>query len=203
MLNFKQIYDTQKIKSILKNNNIDDDIKNIEYLNLNKIIVYLNSNKQILKIYIDNSSVKLGKNEYTGYNLINSNYQKFILPKYECVLNHDDLFIAKIEYLGEKKGNYFDSKNYISLDFESLENSIGAKLYGEKILDKFSSSIDLSNLNEIKKNIVDFLNNNGDLKLYLNSSHGDFVHWNTRVINNTNYSFDLEHFSNEEFFFMI
>ena len=127
MLNFKQIYDTQKIKSILKNNNIDDDIKNIEYLNLNKIIVYLNSNKQILKIYIDNSSVKLGKNELTGYNLINSNYQKFILPKYECVLNHDDLFIAKIEYLGEKK----DYNQFINKKLKSniYLNSIAKKKF--------------------------------------------------------------------------
>ena len=37
--------------------------------------------------------------------------------------------------------------------------------------------------------------------MYLDSSHGDFVHWNTRVINNTNYSFDLEHFSNERVLF--
>ena len=52
MLDFKQTYDTQKIKSILKNNNIDDDIKNIEYLNLNKIIVYLNLNSLQLVLFL-------------------------------------------------------------------------------------------------------------------------------------------------------
>ena len=33
MLSFKNNYDREKIETILKNNNIYDDIKNIEYLN--------------------------------------------------------------------------------------------------------------------------------------------------------------------------
>lgn len=201
MLNIKLIFDRQKIKSILKNNNIDDDIKNIEYLNLNKIIVYFTSNKHILKIFCDNSSAKLGKNEHEGYNFINSNYRKFSLPKYECLYNDDNLFISKIKYLGEKKGNYFDSKNYLSLNYDLIDNSIDAKLYGEKILYKFSNSIDKISLDGIKNEIDKFLNLNGNLKLYLDSSHGDFVHWNTRYINNSYYCFDLEHFSNERVIF--
>ena len=55
MLRFKNNYNREKIETILKNNNIYDDIKNIEYLNLNKIIIYFTSNKHILKIFCDNS----------------------------------------------------------------------------------------------------------------------------------------------------
>ena len=201
MLSFKNNYDREKIETILKNNNIYDDIKNIEYLNLNKIIIYFTSNKHILKIFCDNSSVKLGKNEHKGYNFINSNYQKFSLPKYECLLNQENLFISKIEYLGEKKANYFDSRNYLNLDYENIVNNIDAKLYSEKILDKFSNSLNILKINEIKNHINDFLNLNGNLEIYLDSSHGDFVHWNTRFIDNTYYSFDLEHFSNERVLF--
>ena len=201
MLSFKNNYDREKIETILKNNNIYDDIKNIEYLNLNKIIIYFTSNKHILKIFCDNSSVKLGKNEHEGYNFINSNYQKFSLPKYECLLNQENLFISKIEYLGEKKANYFDSRNYLNLDYENIVNNIDAKLYSEKILDKFSNSLNILKINEIKNHINDFLNLNGNLEIYLDSSHGDFVHWNTRFIDNTYYSFDLEHFSNERVLF--
>ena len=201
MLSFKNNYDREKIETILKNNNIYDDIKNIEYLNLNKIIIYFTSNKHILKIFCDNSSVKLGKNEHEGYNFINSNYQKFSLPKYECLLNQENLFISKIEYLGEKKANYFDSRNYLNLDYENIVNNIDAKLYSEKILDKFSNSLNKLKINEIKNHINEFLNLNGNLKMYIDSSHGDFVHWNTRFIDNTYYSFDLEHFSNERVLF--
>ena len=201
MLSFKNNYDREKIETILKNNNIYDDIKNIEYLNLNKIIIYFTSNKHILKLFCDNSSAKLGKNEHEGYNFINSNYQKFSLPKYECLLNQENLFISKIEYLGEKKANYFDSRNYLNLDYENIVNNIDAKLYSEKILDKFSNSLNILKINEIKNHINDFLNLNGNLEIYLDSSHGDFVHWNTRFIDNTYYSFDLEHFSNERVLF--
>ena len=201
MLSFKNNFDREKIETILKNNNIYDDIKNIEYLNLNKIIIYFTSNKHILKLFCDNSSAKLGKNEHEGYNFINSNYQKFSLPKYECLLNQENLFISKIEYLGEKKANYFDSRNYLNLDYENIVNNIDAKLYSEKILDKFSNSLNILKINEIKNHINDFLNLNGNLEIYLDSSHGDFVHWNTRFIDNTYYSFDLEHFSNERVLF--
>lgn len=201
MRGFKNSYDRKKIETILKNNNIDDDIKNIEYLNLNKIIVYFKSNKHILKIFCDNPSVKLGENEYEGYNFINSNYQKFSLPKYECILNKENLFISKIEYLGEKKGNYFDSRNYLNLDYDQIVNNIDAKLYGEKILDKFSNSLNILKINEIKNHINEFLNLNGNLKMHIDSSHGDFVHWNTRFIDNTYYCFDLEHFSKDRVLF--
>ena len=201
MKGFKNSYDRKKIETILKDNNIDDDIKNIKYLNLNKIIVYFTSNKHILKIFCDNSSVKLGENEYEGYNFINSNYQKFSLPKYECILNKENLFISKIEYLGEKKGNYFDSRNYLNLDYDQIVNNIDAKLYGEKILDKFSNSLNILNINEIKNHINDFLNLNGNLKMYIDTSHGDFVHWNTRFIDNTYYWFDLEHFNKDRVLF--
>ena len=201
MRGFKNSYNRKKIETILKNNNIDDDIKNIEYLNLNKIIVYFTSNKHILKIFCDNSSVKLGENEYEGYNFINSNYQKFSLPKYECILNKENLFISKIEYLGEKKGNYFDSRNYLNLDYDQIVKNIDAKLYGEKILDKFSNSLNILKINEIKNHINEFLNLNGNLKMHIDSSHGDFVHWNTRFIDNTYYCFDLEHFSKDRVLF--
>lgn len=201
MLNFKSIYDKQEIKIILKNNNIDEDIEFIEYLNLNKLIVYFKSKKNIIKIFCNSASVKLGKNENKGYSEINSNHHKFLLPKYKCILNDENLFISKIEYLGEKKGNYFDSKNYLSLNYDLINNSIDAKLYGEKILHKFSNSIDKTSLDGIKNEIDKFLNLNGNFKLYLDSSHGDFVHWNTRSINNSYYCFDLEHFSNERVIF--
>ena len=201
MLSFKNNYDREKIETILKNNNIYDDIKNIEYLNLNKIIIYFTSNKHILKLFCDNSSAKLGKNEHEGYNFINSNYQKFSLPKYECLLNQENLFISKIEYLGEKKANYFDSRNYLNLDYENIVNNIDAKLYSEKILDKFSNSLNILKINEIKNHINEFLNLNGNLKMHIDSSHGDFVHWNTRFIDNTYYCFDLEHFSKDRVLF--
>lgn len=200
MLNLKNIYDIKSIKTILKKNYIYDDIEFINYLNLNKLIVYFKSKEYILKIFYDNFSTKLGKNEHKGYKFINSSYKKFSLPKYECILNDDNLFISKIKYLGENKGNYFDSRNYFSLNYASIISSIDAKLYGEKLLDKFSNFIDISDLNKTKIYIEKFLNTNGNLKLYLDSSHGDFAHWNTRFINNTYYCFDLEHFSNERIF---
>ncbi len=201
MSNLKNSYDIKTIKTILNKNNIYDDIEFIDYLNLNKLIVYFESKKYILKIFYDNFSAKLGKNEHKGYKFINSSHKKFSLPEYECILNDDNLFISKIKYLGENKGNYFDSKNYLSLNYNSISSTIDAKLYSEKLLDKFSNFVNMLDINDTKIDIEKFINLNGNLKLYLDSSHGDFVHWNTRIINNTYYCFDLEHFNNERILF--
>ena len=189
------LYDFNKIKNLLKMLNIDDKFDYIQYLNLEKIIIYFYKLNYVLKISNSNHSIRLSVNEKIGYD--NSNLlSKFInIPLYKCIHNDENLFVSKIKYLGNKKGNYFQLNDFYKFNKNiPLKKSIKSNEYIERLNLKYLSRNNLSEIKEIKNFSNYFIRKFGNENLPTNVSHGDLVHWNTLAYNKVNYLYDLEHF---------
>ena len=149
------------INNIISKLKISSKFDYVENLNLNKIIVYFKEKNFILKISKEKELLVFAQNERDGY--LNKDLKKiYNFPEYENIINTNELFVSKIQYLGEKKGNYFEVEKFIKKkNLEINYDTIGLEKYFQKLKDYYF----LNDLNNNLKNI------NFEINLFINQNN--------------------------------
>ena len=192
----------EKIDSVISSLSLDRKNYSTEFLNLNKCITYFNKENFILKFNFDKNFLNLGDNEAAGYKNSNNLCKIYNIPKYETLINSENLHVAKIDYLGKKKGNYFNCNKFIKDidDKKKIYLRTNVNTYLSKIKKKYETVLTLDDKKKINYEINLFLNKEGEFILPINISHGDFVHWNTRIYKSKYYCYDLEQYDEERLY---
>ena len=180
-------------------NRIVTDLKikliNFKKLNLNKYMILALKNKNFffLKISTDRYTSQLIKNELKGYknNKIKLKFKH--LPKFK-IIDYKKNITAKIDYLGNKKGNYFSYKHFLNKTKIYKNNFVNINFYFQLIL-KNIFSFDKKIEEELIKYNKLIIKKFRIKKVQVDVSHGDFVHWNTMIYNSKYFVYDLEFFS--------
>ena len=183
------------INNIISKLNISSKFDCVENINLNKMIVYFKDKNFILKIYNDKELLRFAQNEREGY--LNKDLKKiYNLPEYENIINTNELFVSKIQYLGEKKGNYFEIDKFIKKKiFKINYDTIDLEKYFQKLKNYYFFKDQNNNLENIDFEINSFINQNNTDNIPIELSHGDFIHWNTRKHENKFFNYDLEFYN--------
>ena len=188
------------INNIISKLKISSKFDYVENLNLNKIIVYFKEKNFILKISKEKELLVFAQNERDGY--LNKDLKKiYNFPEYENIINTNELFVSKIQYLGEKKGNYFEVEKFIKKkNLEINYDTIGLEKYFQKLKDYYFLNDLNNNLKNINFEINLFINQNNIHNVPVELSHGDFIHWNTRKHENKFFNYDLELYNPQRVF---
>lgn len=191
----------EKIKSIIFSLKLNKKKYTTEILNLNKCITYFHDKKFILKFNFDNTLLNFSTNEEKGYKNSDDLSQVYNLPKYETLIKTEKMHVAQIEYLGTKKGSYFNCNQFIrNIDYNKTYLKVNVRSYLSKIKKNYFSYSDLNKKTNIDHEINLFIEKEGQFILPVSTSHGDFVHWNTRKFNSKFYCYDLEQFNQERLY---
>ena len=192
----------EKIDSVISSLNLDRKNCSTEFLNLNKCITYCNKKNFILKFNFDKNFLNFSNNEISGYKNSNNLSKIYNIPKYETLINSEEIHVAKIEYLEKKKGNYFNCNKFIKGIDDKKKNYLKTNVnaYLSKIKKKYETVLTLDDKKKINYEINLFLNKEGEFILPINISHGDFVHWNTRIYKSKYYCYDLEQYDEERLY---
>jgi len=188
------------INNIISELNISSKFDYVENLNLNKIIIYFKDKNFILKISNDKELIPFAQNEREGY--LNKDLKKiYNLPEYENIINTNELFVSKIQYLGEKKGNYFEIDKFIKKsNLKKDYDKISLEKYFKKLINYYFLKDQNNRLENINFEINSFINQNNADNVPLGLSHGDFIHWNTRKFKNEFFNYDLELYNPQRVF---
>jgi len=191
----------EKIKFIISDLKLNKKIYFTEFLNFNKCITYFEKENFILKFNFDKTFLNFSINEEIGYkNRVNFS-KIYNIPKYETLLSSEEIHVSKIEFLGKKKGNYFNGNQFINnTHFKNNLFKKNVSFYLLNIKKKYDSILLLEDKKKINHEINLFLKNEGEFILPVNISHGDFVHWNTRIFKSKYYCYDLEQYDEERLY---
>ena len=196
-----KIFSTKNILDLLKENKLDCEILNVKYLKFGKIIIKAKNNNRIsiFKVSLDKYSINLAKNEEIGYFELNKpENNKFNLPKYKMINKSEDYTLSQTEYLSGFKGKYFELRKFCNKNYIKEFEKILLKDYINLIKNRFQfNQFNQINDDEIKQfcQIRDnFVLKFGSIKIPIDISHGDFVHFNSIKTSEKNYVFDLEFF---------
>jgi len=191
-----------KIDSVISSLNLDRKNYSTEFLNLNKCIIYFNKKNFLLKFNFDKNFLNFSNNEEKGYKKSNNLNKIYNFPKYETLINSEELHVAKIDYLGKRKGNYFNCTKFIkdicNKKKTYLRTDVNA--YLSKIKSKYEPVLSSDDKQKINYEMNLFLKKESEFLLPTNVSHGDFVHWNTRIYKSKYYCYDLEQYEEERLY---
>ena len=186
----------ENIIKILKDNIINGEIVSINYSFFKKIFIKIKENKKtyLLKLCLDSYSIALTDNENKGYLHLNKfNKSKFNLLNFEMINIKSDYSLSKIDFIDGRKGKYLEHNKFFN--YKNKLNECYLEDYISVIKNKF-------NINElVQDQIINNLLKFKDLKIPLDVSHGDFIHWNTIKGLKENYVIDLEFFEKERPYF--
>ena len=186
----------ENIIRILKDNKINGEIISINYSNFKKVFIKIEENKKnyLLKLCLDDYSIALTDNENKGYLYLNKfNKSKFNLLNFELIIINSDYSLSKIDFIEGRKGKYLEHNKFFNYRNKLTEYYL--EDYISVIKNKF-------NINElVQDQIINNLLKFKDLKIPLDVSHGDFIHWNTIKGLKENYVIDLEFFEKERPYF--
>ena len=187
-----KVFSKKDITAIMYDNKIYEEIVSINYVFFKKIFIKIkkNNNISLLKLYLDDYSISLAKNENEGYSYLGKlDKSKFNLLDFKMINCNNDYALSKIDFVSGKKGNYFEYNKFYNYNIKSELNDIELKNYINLIKSKFNI-----NNNQIIKDVINNLLKFEEYKIPLDISHGDFIHWNTIKTAKKNYVIDLELF---------
>ena len=191
-------FSKKNILDLLKENKLNCEILNIQYLSFGKIFIKAKNNNKIslFKICLDKYSINLAKNEENGYLEFNKpENNKFNLPKYKIISINKDYALSQIEYLFGIRGKYFELKKFYNKNYVKELETILLKDYINLIKNRFQfNQINDDETKQFSQIMDNFVLKFGSRKIPIDISHGDFIHFNSIKTPEKNYVFDLEFF---------
>jgi hypothetical protein len=189
------------ILKIVNENNINCKILNIKYSNFKKIYIEIEEKKELyfLKLSLDKYSISLSNNEQHAYSIIKESYKdRFNLIDYKMINRNEDYHLSKMKFIKGIKGNYFQYKNFYN--YNSFQNLSYVSL--ETYLNKIKKRYNLNQHFFLKDELINkkFVTKYKNIKIPIDVSHGDFIHFNTLKSNENKYVIDLEFFNEERIF---
>ena len=199
-----EIFTKKDIIKILVDNKIECQIIDIKFYQYKKIYIRINQGGviSILKLCLHKHSITLAKNEALGYSYFNKEDDfKFNLPKYKQLNINEDYALSKINFIKGDRGNYFEFSSFYNNNFSNKLKKSTIENYISLTNDRFQindyNNKDTYNFNAITKEILNKYKSN---EVTLDSSHGDFINFNSIKTINKNYMIDLEFFRKDASF---
>ena len=199
-----EIFTKNDILKILKDNKIECQIIDIVYYQYKKIYIKINEDGivSILKLCLHKHSIELAKNENYGYSFFNNDHNsKFNLPNYKQVNVNENYALSKINFIKGNRGSYFEFAKFYKNNFSRKSRSVSIEDYIFSTYKRFKIEDYMNTEAEKFSNITKMiLNKYKSAFITLDTSHGDFISFNSIKTNEKYYMFDLEFFRKDASF---